>query len=112
MPARRCKVSGRDTTLSSLVFASPVSRTGSDDAMKGSRERGLVSESRLHCHIAKRQFCLNEKFLRAINALANQPLVARNAKRSFECACKVANRKPALFCQVAKPNATVQILAE
>ncbi len=84
MLARRCKVSRRDTELSSLVFASPVSRTDSDNAMKGSRERGLVSESALRCHIAKRQFCLNEKLFRAINALANQPLVARNAKRSFE----------------------------
>jgi hypothetical protein len=52
--------------------------------MKGSRERGLVSESAMRCHIAKRQFCLNEKFFREIDAPADQPLVARNAKRSFE----------------------------
>jgi hypothetical protein len=52
--------------------------------MKGSRERGLVSEPAMCRHIAKRQFCLNEKFFRALNAPADQPLVARNAKRSFE----------------------------
>ena len=43
-----------DTALSGLVLASPVSRTGSDNTMKGSRERGLVSESAVRCHIAKR----------------------------------------------------------
>jgi hypothetical protein len=52
--------------------------------MKGSRESGLVPESGQCCHIAKRQFRLKEKFFCAINALTNQPLVAGNAKRSFE----------------------------
>jgi len=52
--------------------------------MKRSRERGLVPESGHRCHIAKRQSRLNEKFSRAINALAYQPLVAGNTKRSFE----------------------------
>jgi hypothetical protein len=80
--------------------------------MKRSRERGLVPESGHRCHIAKRQSRLNEKFFRVIDALANQPLVAGNAKRSFECACKVTDRKPTLVCQVAKPNAAVQILSK
>jgi hypothetical protein len=69
---------------SALVFASPAPRTDADNAMKGSRERSLVPESGQCCHIAKRQFCLKEKFFCAINSLTNQPLVAGNPKRSFE----------------------------
>jgi len=52
--------------------------------MKGSGERRLIPESGLRRHITKRKFSLNEKFLRTIDALVNQPLVARNPKDGFE----------------------------
>ena len=67
-----------------LMFASPVSRARSHNAMKGSGERRLIPESGLRRHITKRKFSLNQKFLRTIDALVDQPLVARNAKGGFE----------------------------
>ena len=44
--------------LPSLMFASPVPGTRSRNAMKGSRECRLVSESGLRRHITERKFGL------------------------------------------------------
>ena len=60
--------------------------------MKRSCKRGLVSESGLRCDLAEWQCRLREEFFREIDAVANEPLVASNAKGGFEGAGKVANR--------------------
>ena len=80
--------------------------------MKGSRECCLIPEPGLRRYINKRELGLTEELFSAIDAQTNQPLVARNAERSFERACKVANRETAFFCEIAEPNVAIQILAK
>ncbi len=89
--------------------ASPCARRVSDCLKKGPCEMTLICKAATVCDLVDRQPGLQQQILRAINALAEQPLHWRRACRDLESARKMTAGKAADLCKLVETDPAVDM---
>src|SRR5262245_13900069 len=112
MQSRRQVAADRTSIIDlrcTLRSAAPRCGAGADHRGKYSREVALIGKARRYCNLRQRQVAHAHQLLGRVHALAQQPLVRRQAGRDAERAREMADRKIEIRRDLLQRDFTAEI---